>query len=44
MAIEYIIPVEELRKHNSRETLEILIPRELHIWENTRQTFIKEEK
>lgn len=44
MAIEYIIPVEELRKHNTREVLEIVIPKELHIWETTKQTFVKEEK
>ena len=44
MAIEYIIPVEELRRNNTREVLEIVIPKELHIWENTKQTFVKEEK
>lgn len=43
MTITYTIPVEELRKHNSREILEIVIPKELHIWENTKQTFVKEE-
>ena len=45
MTITYIIPVEELKKNNKREVLEIYIPKELHIWENTKQVFItKEEK
>lgn len=44
MAIEYIIPVRELKRNNSREVLEIVIPRELHLCENTNHDFIKEEK
>ena len=42
MDIRFKIDVETLLKHNSRETLETVIPRELHIYETHELSYGKE--
>ena len=43
LEIVYKLDMEALHANNTRETLETVIPTELHIWETHEKTFARKE-